>query len=364
MVRRVVLVSGGTGGHLMPALALARELRERGHEPLLLTEGREVERDMVQRELPDLPALPLLGATPGWRPGRFAVPLWLARTALAARRTLREARVDCVVSTGGRASVPVGLAAKSLGVPLFLLEQNAVTGRANRLLTPIARQIYHGLPNPRHARALVTGTPLRPEVGRVDRGEARRQLGVVSDAPLVLVVGGSQGARALNEVVPRAIAELRRPVAVLHLAGAGRDGDVERLYRAAGDHVDAVARPSAGDMARLYAAADLVVCRGGGTTVAELIAAGRAAVIVPYPHHRDRQQVHNAEVLVRLDAAVRIEEHELTVTWLADILDALLADGARLRRMGDAARAASSGDATAAIVDDIERQNGWAGGTA
>lgn len=360
MVRRVCLVSGGTGGHLMPALVLARELRARGHDPVLMTEGREVERAMVERELPDMPALSLPRTGAMQRPSRLSMPWWVARTTLAARRVLRNERIDCVVSTGGRASVPVGLAARSLGVPLFLLEQNAVTGRANRLLSPLAKRIYHGLPTAEAGqRGLLTGTPLRPEVGRPERDQARRSLAFVTDAPLILVVGGSQGAQALNLVVPDAIVATERPTAVVHLAGAGKETAVVLRYITTGDRIEARVLPGTSDMAKLYAAADLVICRGGGTTVAELIAAGRPAVIVPYPHHSDRQQVHNAEVLLAADAAVVVEEPQLRAPMLADILKLLLANPARMAAMGRAANAIGHGDATAAIVDDLEQTNGW-----
>ncbi|MCR9248032.1 MAG: UDP-N-acetylglucosamine--N-acetylmuramyl-(pentapeptide) pyrophosphoryl-undecaprenol N-acetylglucosamine transferase [bacterium] len=383
MVRRVCLVSGGTGGHLMPALVLARALRERGHEPVLLTEGREVERDMVQRELPDVSSRPLPGATAGQRPSRLGLPWWLARTTLAARRALREERIDCVVSTGGRPSVPVGLAARSLGLPLFLLEQNAVTGRANRCLAPFARRIYRGLPDsvrsasgdsvagdsgspePKSAasksagRGLVTGTPLRGEVGHVDRVQARRELDLSVEDLVVLVVGGSQGARALNEAVPEALGRAAVDCHVIHLAGAANEDAVRAQYHGLATTVEARVHGSRSDMARLYAAADLVICRGGGTTVAELMAVGRAAVIVPYPHHRDQQQLHNANVLVRAEAAVVVEQRELTAEWLANILRSLLGSPERLAAMGRAAHAVEPGDATAAILADLERCNGW-----
>src|SRR3990172_8465447 len=176
MAQRVCLVSGGTGGHLMPALVLARALRARGHQPVLVTEGRDVEREIMQRELPDLTEVTL----PGARPSRLLRPWWLLRSTRAARRLLRDHGVDRVVSTGGLPSLPVGLAAKSLGMPLYLLEQNAVTGRANRWLLPFAQRIYLGLPAARGAdpKALVTGTPLRPEFARIDRCLARAALGL------------------------------------------------------------------------------------------------------------------------------------------------------------------------------------------
>ena len=367
MVSRVCLVSGGTGGHLMPALVLARALRARGHDPVLVTEGRDVERELLRRELPDVVECQL----PSARGSRLGLPLWLLRATATARRLLREQHVDAVVSTGGRPSVPVGLAARSLGLPLFLLEQNAITGRANRWLSPLARRIYHGLPavHATTARSLLTGTPLRPEIGRIDRQVAREELGLPLQASVVLVTGGSQGARSLNETVPKALLRIaarlpQRPLHVLHLAGLGRDEDVRRTYANGERDVLAQVRPVAQDMARLFAAADLVVCRGGGTTVAELCAVGRAAVIVPYPHHKDRQQLRNAEVLARAGAAVIVEEPQLTVDGLADLLQALFADPQRLAAMGKAARALQNGDPVATILADMGVEPGAAAAVA
>lgn len=187
MVRRVCLVSGGTGGHLVPALVLARALQQCGHQAMLVTEGREVERELLRRELPDVTEARLPAS-----PGRLGLPFWLLRATAAARTMLREHEVDFVVSTGGRPCLPVGLAAKSLGKPLFLLEQNAVTGRVNRWLSPLARRIYHGLPVPGGlgARALLTGTPLRPQFQHIDRRRCRAELGLPPSALVVLVTGG------------------------------------------------------------------------------------------------------------------------------------------------------------------------------
>lgn len=351
MVQRVCLVSGGTGGHLMPALVLARAMRASGHEPVLVTEGRDVEREMLRRELPDVQGVELPAASRS----RLGLPFWLLRATAAARRLLREQRVDSVVSTGGRPSVPVALAARSLGKPVYLLEQNAVTGRANRWLLPLALRIYHGLPaaDTNSPRALVTGTPLRPEIGRLDRTRARDLLGLRHDVPVVLVTGGSQGARSLNEIVPQALLRVGKPLQVLHLAGLGRDDAVRRFYAASEGKVQALVRPVALDMDRLFGASDLVICRGGGTTVAELTAVGRAAILVPYPHHRDQQQLRNAEVLARAGAALIVEEAALSIEAMAELVTCLLADPVRLQTMGDAARALRHGDAAAAILRDM-----------
>lgn len=357
MVSRVCLVSGGTGGHLMPALVLARALRERGHAPLLFTEGRDVEREILRRELPDLVELQL----PGGKPSRLGLPWWFARATLHARRLLREQRVDSVVSTGGRPSLPVGLAARSLGLPLFLLEQNAVTGRANRWLLPFARRIYHGLPplGGVGRKSLLTGTPLRAEFAAIDRQKARETIGLAADELVVLVTGGSQGAKALNETVPAALVRLPFRVHVLHLSGLGRDEAVRRLYAAADTNVRAQVRPVALDMDRMFGAADLVICRGGGTTVAELTAAGRPAIIVPYPHHRDRQQLRNAEVLARAGAALIVEEKDLTEESLTTLVAGLLREPQRLRAMAAAGLQLRASDPVGAILADMAEQGGW-----
>jgi len=348
---RLCLVSGGTGGHLMPALVLARSMQERGHEPLLVIEGRDVERELVRRELPDVPAVELArsSASPLW------LPLWLARSSWTARRHLLRYNVKGVISTGGRASMPVALAARSLRLPLFLLEQNAVIGRANRWLLPMAHRMYVGLPDAAgsHKRALFTGTPLRSGFGRVDRADARRSLGLLPDVPVVLVTGGSQGARVLNEVVPGALQGVRARMQVMHLSGLGNDAMVRHRYADASRETVAHVRAVAADMDRLFAAADLIICRGGGTTVAELMAVGRAAIILPYPHHKDRQQLHNARVLERVGAAIIQEEAGLDPAALRQLIEDLLRDPARLKSMADQGRQLGRLDAVEAILADV-----------
>jgi UDP-N-acetylglucosamine--N-acetylmuramyl-(pentapeptide) pyrophosphoryl-undecaprenol N-acetylglucosamine transferase len=353
---RLCLVSGGTGGHLMPALVLARSMQERGREPLLVIEGRDVERELVRRELPDVAAVELSrsSASP------FLLPMWLMRATLAARRHLREHHVKGVISTGGRASLPVALAARSLRLPLFLLEQNAVIGRANRWLLPLARRMYVGLPDASdcHGRALFTGTPLRSGFGYVQREDARRSLGLLPDVPVVLVTGGSQGARSLNEVVPAALQGVRAKMQIMHLSGLGNDAAVRHRYADVRRETVAHVRAVAADMDRLFAAADLIICRGGGTTISELMAVGRPAIILPYPYHKDRQQLHNARVLERVGAAIIQEEAGLEPAALGDLIEELLLDPDRLREMGDRGRQLGRLDAVEAILEDVRDEVG------
>lgn len=360
MVARVCLVSGGTGGHLMPALALARALRSRGHAPLLVTEGREVEREFLDRAAGGLES----AALPERTPSRLRLPFWVLRATLHARRMLQQRHVDSVVSTGGRASLPVALAARSLGKPVFLLEQNAVAGRVNRWMLPFAVRMYLGLPGPTEdRRARFTGTPLRQEIYGVDRERARAGLGLAADVPVVLVTGGSQGAQRLNEVAPDAILGLTRSVQVLHLCGqaavrSGLDVQLRRRYAQSDRVATAIVRPIAMDMDAMLGAADVVVCRGGGTTVAELMAAGRPAVVVPYPHHKDQQQLHNARVLEAAGAAIVVEERDLDARSMRAALETVLGEPGRAAAMGECARRLCCADPTAAILDDMQEHGG------
>lgn len=346
MVSRVCLVSGGTGGHLMPALELARALRNTGRDALVLTEGRPAERALLQGS-----GLTSREFAVG---GGLGLPLRLARATLACRRMLRQENVGLLIGTGGRACVPAALAARSLTIPVCLLEQNAVPGRANRMLARLAARVWLGLPSQRPLpRGVVTGTPLRVEVGQRDRKRARQDLGLEDGVPVLLVFGGSQGAAVLNEVVPAACARLHRSVQVVHLAGIDRSEAVRQAYDGGPANVRAIVRSLTRDMATLYAAADLVVCRGGGGTLAELIAAGRPAVIVPYPHHHDRQQWHNGKVLERAGAGLVVEQARFDVESLTIVLDMLLGDPERLLVMGERARGLVPRDACARILADL-----------
>ncbi len=341
----------------MPAMVLARAFRRAGHETVLLTEGRAVEQDMLERWHCLAATLPMGRGGPG-------LPLRLVRAGMSARRLLRDRGIDLVVGCGGRTSVPTGLAARSLRLPLCLLEQNAVTGRANRLLMPWAERIYLGLPlagrqarrharrHARDRRSLLTGTPLREGLGHLSRIAARRSLGLRETQPVVLVTGGSQGAASLNRLVPQAVCSLQMPIQVLHVAGNGNDADVRRCYNQH-SQVTAAVWPMVNDMATMYAAADLVICRGGGGTVSELMAASRPAVIVPYPHHKDRQQWHNGHVLEAAGAALVRDEASLNAEGLTRLVFDLLMAPDRLADMGRRARQMAPADPCGRILEDL-----------
>ncbi|MEN8150648.1 MAG: UDP-N-acetylglucosamine--N-acetylmuramyl-(pentapeptide) pyrophosphoryl-undecaprenol N-acetylglucosamine transferase [Planctomycetota bacterium] len=313
---RIALAGGGSGGHLFPGIALAQALGER---PVLYGSKRKGEAEWVgadaERVVLDSPLLPA---------SRRDVPRFCVRLARAVHESVREMRArrtDLVVGLGGYASVAPGMAAILTRRPLLLLEQNAVPGKANRLLARLGGRLAASYPESLGAldararrRARVVGNPVRS--GILSGVRKPISFGLHPDRPVLLVVGGSQGATGLNERVLAAAGDIAaRGVQVLHLTGSGsRDSGAEetarRNWRDRG--VRAWVSAFTSDMGTLYATADLVLSRAGGTTLAELTATGRPSVLVPYPHHADRHQERNARVMVSTGAARIVPEAELT----------------------------------------------------
>jgi len=339
----VVFAGGGTGGHLFPGLAVARALHS--VRPVFLVPPDRGDEARLAGEFETR-----VLAAPRVDRARLFFPARLLRAVRRARAVLRDVEAAAVVGLGGYASVPAALAGRSLGLPLYLMECNAVPGKATRLLARLAAGIGVGaeraldrLP-PRACR--VTGTPLRAELRCP--GD-RAAFGLDPDLPTLLVLGGSQGADGLNARVPEGLRACSgHRFQVLHCAGP-RDRDrVAAQYAAHGlrAHVLDFLR----DIGRAYAVADLVLGRAGASTVAECAALQRPAVFVPYPWHRDRQQAHNAWELVRVGAARIVEEHELDASALRGIVERILLDEAARRRMADSARALARPEAAHAMA--------------
>ncbi|MDE2492078.1 MAG: UDP-N-acetylglucosamine--N-acetylmuramyl-(pentapeptide) pyrophosphoryl-undecaprenol N-acetylglucosamine transferase [Elusimicrobia bacterium] len=331
-MKRVVLAAGGTGGHFYPGLSAAKALRARGWEPLLVV--RSGDPALARLEAEGIAALPVdlrgLPRRPG--PELLAFARRLAGSLGLLSRALRAFSPDLALGMGGYLTFPLAYAARRRGVPLAVHESNAVLGLANRAAAFLGAELFWGLPpaDPAAGGALV-GTPVRPELwSRRAADDARRALGLAADRTTVLVFGGSQGARALNASLPRALKPLGPAVQVLHLAGKGKAEEARAAYAAAG--VAADVRDYLEDMAAAYGAADLVVCRSGASTLAELAAQRAPAVLVPYPHATAGHQDVNARVFERAGAAVRLPEGELAPRLggvLADLLQSTRADGRR-----------------------------------
>ncbi len=344
---KIMIAAGGTGGHVYPALAVAKVLRQRGHEVVWMGtpdsfEARVVPQHGIAMELVRIKGLRGKGVMK-----LLSAPLVLARAMLDAFAVLRRVRPNLVLGMGGFAAGPGGLAARLSGRPLVIHEQNAAPGMTNRLLARIASTVLEAFPNT-FAGAITVGNPVR--AGFFELAEPAQRSATHHGAPRVLVLGGSQGARALNEMVPAALALLAADIRPQVRHQAGRTLDVaQKAYANAGVAGEVTAFID--DMPAAYDWADLVVCRAGASTVAELAAAGCASLLVPFPHAVDDHQTRNGEYLVRAGAALLIAERSLDPQRLADTLRALCADRARLVNMATAARSAAWGAADERIAD-------------
>jgi UDP-N-acetylglucosamine:LPS N-acetylglucosamine transferase len=372
--RFALIGGGGTAGHLQPALAIAEALVAAGHEPSSIEfvgSARGQDRATLKgRGFPFI-LLPGRGIVRSLRPRDIVSNLRsLVELMMAAGRgfaVVRRTRPRVVVSVGGYASLPTSLAAVVLGIPLVLVNVDAVPGAANRLFGRFARASAVGWEGNPLPRAVVTGTPVRPEIADVGRGDedrrsARRLLGLPEDRPLVVVFGGSLGARRLNG----ATAELadrwkgRSDRAIYHIVGRRdweqyaprRGGALEPGPSDAELYVKRV--PYEEHMERVYAGADVVVCRAGAMTVAELAAAGVPSVLVPLPGAPSDHQTANARVLERVGAAVIVADGDLDGRTLGATVDGLLADPAALGGMGRAAASQGRPDAAAAGARVVE----------
>jgi len=344
----VMILAGGTGGHIYPALAVAEHLRAEGVALSWLGSAQGMEAQIVPRHDIAFRTVRVAGLRgKGWL-GWLAAPFMIGKATLQAMHVLREVKPGVVLGMGGFVSGPGGLAAWLCRRPLVIHEQNAIPGLTNRLLARIATRILEAYPHSFAAgvRARHTGNPVRNAIAAIAPPDRRiREAGPVR----VLVVGGSLGARSLNTWVPRALAGLEGLVVeIWHQAGRAAVEDTAAQYRGLG--LDARVAPFIDDMPAAYAWADLVICRAGAMTVAELAAAGCAAVLVPYPHAVDDHQTANARYLAEAGAAEVIADARLADGALLPLLQRLLADRARLLDMATRARAVGRPAAATAVA--------------
>ncbi len=346
-----MIMAGGTGGHVIPALAIAGQLRS-SREIVWLGTKRGIEARLVPAAGYPVEWIQVEGLRGKGAAGWLASPVTLVRAVRQARAALRRRRPGVVLGCGGFASGPGGIAAWLTGAPLVIHEQNAVAGLTNRWLARIASRIAEGFPGsfPASRGALYVGNPVRPEIAGLPPPRQRFE---PRNGPMRLFVfGGSQGASALNRLVPAAVAllpESRRP-RVLHQSGARERESTEAAYRAAG--IQAEVCEYIDDMAAAYANADLVVSRAGASTVAELAAAGVGSILVPFPAAVDDHQTRNAEWLGRVSAAQVVSESGLTAEELANRLATLFGNGrSRLLAMAEAARALAVTNAAQRVAE-------------
>jgi UDP-N-acetylglucosamine--N-acetylmuramyl-(pentapeptide) pyrophosphoryl-undecaprenol N-acetylglucosamine transferase len=351
---KVMIMAGGTGGHVFPALAVAHELRARGHEVIWMGAPDSFEARTVVPQGFEIETIEVRGLRGKGLKTLLKAPVSIWRAVSQAMGILRRVRPSVVLGMGGFASGPGGLAARLLRVPLVIHEQNAAAGLTNRCLAFLATRVLEAFPKT-FRQGTSVGNPVRAAIAELPPPDERL---AAHEGPLrVLVLGGSQGARALNELVPAAMALLpdsQRPL-IRHQAGRTYD-----LARSAYANAGVVARIDAfiDDMPSAYAWADLVVCRSGASTIAELCAAGCASLLVPFPYAVDDHQTHNGRYLADAGAAVLVQERELDAERLARLLRELLADRAALLRMAQAARAKAWPQATSEIAHEVLTSGG------
>ena len=352
--RPVMVLAGGTGGHIFPGLAVAQALRERDVPVVWLGAEGGMETRLVPQHGIDIDAIAVRGVRGKGLATLLGAPLKLLRAVLAARRVMRMRQPRAVISFGGFAAGPGGLAARMAGIALVVHEQNRAPGMTNRVLAHLAGRVLTGFPDTfRHGREELVGNPVRAEIA-VLPPPVERFAGRDGDLR-VLVLGGSQGARALNEALPVALAKLRRRglgCEVRHQCGAQQLDTATQAYAQAG--VEASIEPFIADMAAAYAWADLVVCRAGALTLAELCAAGVGSVLVPFPQAVDDHQTRNAQYLVEHGAALLLPQHDtdpLAARLVVEV--ARLRERTALLQLAQAARALARPDAAARVADIV-----------
>lgn len=350
---RLIITGGGTGGHVFPGVAVAKEIMRRDGKNKILFVGAAsgVETRIVPAEGFDIETLRVTGMKGKGIAKKIASTARFASAMMSARAILKRFAPDVVLGVGGYASGPVCAASVITGTPLALAEQNAMPGMTNRWLGRYARKAFVTWKEslewfPRDA-GMVTGNPIRPEFHNVKRSRADGRLGI-------LVIGGSQGATSINKAMTQAIAELNAfagKIRVVHQTGAKDIEAAQSAYSGAGFEWETEAFLN--DMPQRLADADLVISRAGAGAVAEICAVGRSAVYIPFPHAADDHQAKNADALVKSGAAMMIPDSELNAQAVVNLVRRFVNDGKGLKEMAAKAAALAKKDAASMIADEL-----------
>lgn len=356
---QVLVMAGGTGGHVFPALAVADELRARGAQIHWLGTTRGIESRLVPAAQIPLHFIAVEGVRGRGIVGLIKAPFLIIYAVLQALQIIRAVQPDVVIGFGGFASGPGGLAAFLARKPLVIHEQNAVAGTTNRLLAKVARRILAAFPHafsslPEQAVAVV-GNPVRQQIKELELAQVRYSARAQQQLPVrLLILGGSLGAKAINELVPQALAQLPinlRPQ-VWHQTGKNHAEATIASYMQ--HQVNAKVDAFIDDMAAAYAWADVVICRAGALTVSELMMAGVAAILIPLPSAIDDHQTFNAKNLSDVGAGIALVQKDLTAAKLAALLLTELADRNHLMSMAEKAQQLAKPNAAAQVADICE----------
>jgi len=353
-MKRLMIMAAGTGGHIFPGIAIAQTMRARGWEVCWLGTAGGMEQDLVPRHGIEIDALNFSGMRGKGLQHTLAGAFKLTRSFATCLRIMARRRPDLVLGMGGYVTVPGGMMARLRGIPLVLVNADAALLLSNKTLAPLAQRVLFGFPadfGRAAGKASVTGNPVRQEI--LDVAPPKARFAQRTGALRILVVGGSLGAKALNDSVPAALAltPLATRPSITHQSGKKHIDALRTTYLDAG--VDAHVVDFIDDMAAAYAEADLVICRAGAITLAELTAAGVASVLVPLVASTTSHQVDNANWMAAQKAAIHLPQAQLSAPQLAQLLQSLTRE--QCCEMALAARAVGKRDANAAIADILEQ---------
>jgi UDP-N-acetylglucosamine--N-acetylmuramyl-(pentapeptide) pyrophosphoryl-undecaprenol N-acetylglucosamine transferase len=354
---KILIACGGTGGHLFPGIAVGEALRARGHEVLLLISEKKVDAEASAKygHL-NFETVPAVAKPPTLSP-RMLPFLWKTWGSIRhCRRIIREFGADAVLGMGGFTSLPPVYAGHKMGLKTFVHDSNARPGRANVMTSRFCTRVFLGLDAARPffegRDSVTTGTPVRPEILNLpERDEAARLFGLDPEKTTILVTGGSQGARRLNELCAEAAGKLPPDIQVLHIAGAL---DFDRVSGIAGGRSHHKVLGFCDQMPAALAIADLVIARSGASSLTEISVSGHPSILVPYPYAADDHQTRNAEVFASAGAAKLVQESELDAEKLAALAASILQDLPAYKRMAKAARDLAVPDAAERVCDAIE----------
>lgn len=351
----ILIMAGGTGGHVFPALAVAQEFIKRGASVHWLGTAKGIEARLVPEANIPLHFLTVEGVRGKGIVGLLKAPFLISRAVMQARRLMKKIKPALVLGFGGFASGPGGLAARWLKIPLVIHEQNAVAGTTNRLLAPKAKKVlaaFNGaFVKTGFSGETIVGNPVRESIQEIANVEARFAARAEEKIHL-LILGGSLGAKAINQLLPEALSRLDERPLVWHQTGAQHEQATRDLYKQF--RIDGKVDAFIQDMAAAYAWADLVICRAGALTVSELMVAGVASLLIPLPNAIDDHQSANAAHLVAAGAGVAFKQSELTAELLAEQLQNFLRNKPRLLQMAKNAQQQAIPDSAARVVNYCE----------
>ncbi|MBL8284101.1 MAG: undecaprenyldiphospho-muramoylpentapeptide beta-N-acetylglucosaminyltransferase [Acinetobacter johnsonii] len=354
--KHVMMMAAGTGGHVFPALAVAKELQQQGCQVSWLATPTGMENRLLKNHDIPIYQIDIQGVRGNGLVRKVLAPFKILKATLSAMRYMKQLKVDAVAGFGGYVAGPGGLAARALGIPVIIHEQNAIAGFTNTQLSRIAKTVCQAFPNTFAAqdKIVTTGNPVRKEIAEILNPSWRYQEREKAGLPLrVLIVGGSLGAQALNERVPEALKQLNVPLSVYHQCGQNHAEATQARYADAPEQLQVEVQPFIEDMAQAYSDADLIICRAGALTVTEIATAGVAAVFVPLPSAVDDHQTANAKFLANIGAAKICPQASMTSESLKALLLPLM-NRQLLSEMAVKARQQAQPDATQHVVRLIQ----------